>query len=66
MDAFEFGIEERTLEVDAEAARTDAFAHLFELVRGFGNFACRVHHRFPRRGHDPGDEAGGAHARIGA
>ncbi len=64
MHAAELGVEERPFELDAEAARADAVGRLFELVRGFGYFGRRVHHRFPRCRHDRGDEARRAHPRV--
>ena len=66
VDAAKFRIDERAFEVHAEAARAGVMAGFFELVRGFRDFIARVHHRFPRRGHHPGNVAGRAHAGVGA
>ena len=53
--AAKFRIEERTFEVDAEAAsaRNGPFR---ELMRGLGNFVCSVQHRLPGSRHDRCDE----------
>ncbi len=66
MHAAELRVEERSFEVDAEAPRADRIARFDELVRGFRDFGRGVHHRLPRRRHDPGDVARRALPRVRA
>ena len=66
VDAPEFRIEERSLEVNAEAPRAGIVSRLLELVCRFRHFRGGVHHRFPGCRHDGSHVAGRAHARIRA
>ena len=61
--ATKFRIEERPLEVNAEAARAQR-AGLFEIVRRFDDVRRRMQHGFVRRGHHRCDESGPAHLRV--
>ena len=63
MDATKLRVEKRPFEVHAETARAVRLVFL-ERVRGLDDLGSRVQHRLPRCGHDAGDEAGDADARV--
>jgi hypothetical protein len=63
MHAAELRVEERSLEVNAQATRATRQI-FFELVRGLDDFSGGMQHRLPWSSHYSSDESGRALSRI--